>query len=55
MNFMILYQLLPTTSIGNEWGQQMRNQILILGFKELSNSPFQSLRPGPLANAKAKA
>ena len=32
---MIFYQLLPTTSVGNEWGQQMRIQILILGFKGL--------------------
>ena len=29
------YQLLPTTSVGNEWGQQMRIQILIWGFKGL--------------------
>ena len=32
---MIFYQLLPTTSVGSEWGQQMRIQILILGFKGL--------------------
>ena len=30
------YQLLPTTSVGNKWGQQMRIQILILGFKGLN-------------------
>ena len=29
------YQLLPTTSIGNELGHQKRIQLLILGFKEL--------------------
>ena len=28
------YQLLPTTSIGNELGHQKRIQMLILGFKE---------------------
>ena len=33
---MIFYQLLLTTSIGNEQGQQMRTQSLILGFKGLS-------------------
>ena len=32
---LIFYQPLPTTSVGNEWGQQMRIQILILGFKGL--------------------
>ena len=32
----MFYQLLPTTSVGNEWGQQMRIQILILGFKGLT-------------------
>ena len=31
-----IYQLLPTISVGNEWGQQMRIQFLILGFKWLS-------------------
>ena len=30
---LIFYQILPTTSVGNEQGQQMRVQILILGFK----------------------
>ena len=28
----MFYQLLPTTSVGNEYGQQMRIQILIPGF-----------------------
>ena len=37
---LILYQLLPTTSVGNEYGQQMRIQILILGFKALTQSDF---------------
>ena len=32
---MIFYQLLPTTSVGNRQGQQMRIQILIVGFKGL--------------------
>ena len=32
---MIFYQLLPTTSVGNEEGQQLRVQILILEFKGL--------------------
>ena len=32
----MFYQLLPT-SVGNEWGQQMRIQILILGFKGLKH------------------
>ena len=31
----ILSTFLPTTSVGNEWGQQMRIQMLILGFKGL--------------------
>ena len=31
--WLTFYQLLPTTSVGHEWGQQMRIQILILGFK----------------------
>ena len=31
-------QLLPTTSVGNEWGQQMRIQIVILGFKGLKET-----------------
>ena len=35
---LIFYQLLPTTSIVNEYGQQMRILILILGFKELTFS-----------------
>ena len=34
--FLIFYQLLLTTSIGNEQGQQMRIQSLILVFKGLS-------------------
>ena len=34
----IFYQLLPTTSVGNEKGQQMRIQILILGFKGLKDT-----------------
>ena len=34
---MIFYQLLPTTSVGNEWGQQLRIQILMLGIKGLIN------------------
>ena len=29
---LISYQLVLTTFIGNEWGQQMRIQVLILGF-----------------------
>ena len=29
---LIFYQLLPTTFIGNEYGQQMRIQVLILRF-----------------------
>ena len=33
----IFYQLLPTISVGNEWGQQTRIQLLILGFKGLKN------------------
>ena len=33
---LIFYQLLLTTSIGNEQGQQMRIQSLISGFKGLS-------------------
>ena len=33
---LIFYQLLPTTSVGNEYGQQMRIQILILGFTGLN-------------------
>ena len=32
---LIFYQLLPTTSAANEYGQQMRIQILILGLKGL--------------------
>ena len=35
---LIFYQLLPTTSVGNEYGQQMRFQVLILGFKGLTAS-----------------
>jgi len=35
MNLLDIYQLLPTTSVGNEKGKQMRIQILILGFKGL--------------------
>ena len=35
MNWLIFYQLLPTTSVGNEEGQQLRIQILILEFKGL--------------------
>ena len=31
----VFYKLLTATSVGNEWGQQMRIQILILGFKGL--------------------
>ena len=34
----MFYQLLPTTSVGNEYGQQMRIQILILRFKGLRRS-----------------
>ena len=33
--FACFYQLLPTASVGNELGQQMRIQILILWFKGL--------------------
>ena len=36
--WLIFYQLLPTTSVGNEWGQQMRIQILIFGFKGLTKT-----------------
>ena len=35
---LIFYQLLPTTSAGNEYGQQMRIQILILGLKGLNRT-----------------
>ena len=34
---LIFYQLLPFNSVGNEWGQQMRIQILILRFKGLTS------------------
>ena len=34
---MIFYQLLPTPSVENEQGQQMRIQILILGLKGLND------------------
>ena len=35
MNLLDIFnQLLPTTSVGNEYEQQMRIQILILGLKE---------------------
>ena len=34
---LIFYQLLPTTSVGNKWGQQTRIQVLILGFKGLTS------------------
>ena len=37
MNCVTFYQLLPTTSLGNEKGQQMRIQMLILWFKGLKN------------------
>ena len=36
--YLIFYRLLPTTSVGNQSGQQMRIQILILEFKGLSSS-----------------
>ena len=32
----MFYQFLPATSVGNEYGQQMTIQILILGLKGLS-------------------
>ena len=35
MNLLDINQLLPTTSVENKWGQQMRIQILILGFEGL--------------------
>ena len=35
--WLTFYQLLPTTSVGNKYGQQMRIQILILGCKGLSS------------------
>ena len=38
--YLIFYQLLPTTFVGNEWGQQMRIQILILGLKGLREFLF---------------
>ena len=38
------YQLLPTTSVGNEEGQQMRIHILILGFKGLKQSSIKSFK-----------
>ena len=38
--YLIFYQLLPTTFVGNEWGWQMRIQILILGFKGLREFLF---------------
>ena len=31
----MFYHLLPSTSVGDEYGQQMRIQILILGFEGL--------------------
>ena len=37
---MIFYQLLSTSSVGNEYGQQMRIQILKLGFKGLTYPQF---------------
>ena len=37
MNLLDIYQLLPTTSVGNELGQQMRIQILISGFKRFND------------------
>ena len=37
---MIFYQLLPTTSLGNEHWQQKRIQILILGSKGLKQDFF---------------
>ena len=39
---LIFYQFLPTSFVGNEWGQQMRIQIWILRFKELN--PLLRLR-----------
>ena len=45
----MITQLLPTTSLGNEWGQKMRIQILILGFqglKPLANSIRHCKRHG---------
>jgi len=35
MNLLDILSTSPSTSVGNEWGQQMRIQILILGFKGL--------------------
>ena len=42
--FLIFYTLLPTTSVGNEWGQQMRIQILNLGFKGLMTHHYLLLQ-----------
>ena len=39
---LIFYQLLPTTPVGNEAGQQMRIHLLILGFKGLNRGEFDS-------------
>ena len=37
---MIFYQLLLITSVGNEWEQQVRIQILILWFKGVMKTLF---------------
>ena len=35
LNFLDILSISPTTSVGNELGEQMRIQLLILGFKGL--------------------
>ena len=42
--------LLPTTSVGNEQGQQMRIQILILVFKGLSGFDYCDTVEPPLSS-----
>ena len=39
---LMFYQLLTTTPVGNEEGQQMRIQLLIWGFKGLNRAEFDS-------------
>ena len=39
---LIFYQLLPTTPVENEEGQQMRIQLLIWGFNGLNRAEFDS-------------
>ena len=41
--FLILfYRLLPTTSVGNEQGKQMKIQIQILGLKGLKSAKYET-------------